>query len=1105
MRVRKRDGRVEEFNSAKIERAITGAKMDEFHVGDFITDLEFYIDSLDNEEMSVEEIHSLVENELMSLQLFDTARNYIEYRAKKDHLRREGKEKKYQYLSDDFLSKYKHLPDPLNEIGSFVFYRTYSRFLDSEGRRERWWESVARAVDYNIGLSPHSTREEAEELFDYIYHGKMMLSSRTLFTGGTKVSEISSIQNFNCSYVAPQKVSDFGEIFYVLMLGTGVGAGVEKKYTNNLPNFRQNIDLINKEWSFTKKEDRQDVTQLQVKDNIATIIVGDSKEGFQQAINLFLEIHTAHHYRTIDTIVVDYDYVRPDGERLLTFGGKASGYKPLQRMFMKTKKVIDRSTGKLKPIDVMDIITIIAENVVSGAVRRSACIMFIDPDDEELKTAKSNIYVQDSKGDWKANEELLHRMMSNNSVIYHEKPSRETLHNHFKLMKNSGEPALINGEEGKRRYRDFKGLNPCLHGDNRILTPSGYVKISDMPKDKPVELVDNNGNTVKGKVWSNGIKEYITLSRRNAVDIKCTPDHRFMTIDGNEVEAKDLVGKRIMPFLRKPVHGNDLFVKLGFIQGDGTLTQGDGKRVIVNIGENDDDVLEYFGLERSDSQSASKHTYNLSRFHGYIDKYGLKREALPLRDMPDGFEEWNKEQSASFLHGLYSANGSVIGGKGRGRVALKSTNHNLVKQVSSLLKRHFDIRGYITINKPTETKHHNGVYTSKESYDLNISRYEGRLKFYENIGFIHKYKMNKLKEYLITQSPSVHAVKPGGEEEVFDFSIPTTHWGVINGVITHNCAEILLDDKQVCNLSVVNMSAFADDNGICDYKGLGRAQTLSARAGYRMTLPDLELKEWDIKQKEHRLTGCSLTGWLDFVEKAEIDFEEQTLLLDILRENAHEANKAIAKEHNLNESTNVTAIKPDGTMSLVFGGVSAGVHASHSPHYIRRIRISASDPLVKVCDDLGWTIKNEVGQTDENVNTKVIEFPVRSSVKRTKDSFSAVEQLETYKMFQEYYTDQNTSITVTVKEDEWDDVEEWMWNNWDSYVGISFLPSDGGFYQLMPYEEITEEEYAVAKKGIKPFNPNLLKKYEGSLQEYESIEVEQETDPECVNGVCPIR
>src|SRR5574344_1707777 len=127
MRVRKSDGRIEEFNSAKIERAIMGAKMDEFRVGDFIADLEIYIYSLDNEEMSVEEIHSLVENELMISQLFDKARNYNEYRAKKDHLRREGKEKRYKYLSDDFLSKYKHLPDPLNEIGSFEIGRASCR------------------------------------------------------------------------------------------------------------------------------------------------------------------------------------------------------------------------------------------------------------------------------------------------------------------------------------------------------------------------------------------------------------------------------------------------------------------------------------------------------------------------------------------------------------------------------------------------------------------------------------------------------------------------------------------------------------------------------------------------------------------------------------------------------------------------------------------------------------------------------------------------------------------------------------------------------------------------------------------------------------------
>lgn len=780
MRVRKRDGRIEEFNSAKIERAVMGAKMDEFHVGDFITDLVIYIDSLDNEEISVEEIHSLVENELMSLQLFDTARNYIEYRAKKDHLRREGKEKRYKYLSDDFLSKYKHLPDPLNEIGSFVFYRTYSRFLDSEGRRERWWESVARAVDYNIGLSPHSTREEAEELFDYIYHGRQQLSGRTLFTGGSPVSKISSLQNFNCSFTAVDDIYIFGEMFYVLMLGVGIGIGAQKKHVSKLPEFRTDISVINTQWHFVEKKDREDITQLCVDGNIATIIVGDSKEGFHKALDFFMEIHTQHAYKTIDTIIMNYDYVRPAGERLMKFGGFASGSAPLQKMFKKIHKVITNSEGRLKPIDVMDICTSIAENVVSGAVRRSACISFIDPDDEEMIHAKDNIYVVDEKkGEWKANEELLHRMMSNNSIIFDEKPTREKLREIIKTMVLSAEPGIINGEAARKRFPEFDGTNAC--------------------------------------------------------------------------------------------------------------------------------------------------------------------------------------------------------------------------------------------------------------------------------------------------------------------------------------GEILLKSRQCCNLTSLNISAFVDEKGNFDLEKIKRAQTLSARAGYRMTLVDLELPEWDRVQKEHRLTGCGITGWKDFVERTNVTKEEQQEILRTLREVAHKANKEIAKTHNLNESTNVTTVAPNGTLGLIFGGVSPGVHASHSPFFIRRIRISASDPLVKVCEELGWVVKNEVGQEGDNVNTKVVEFPVQSGVTRTKSSFTAVEQLETYKMFQEHYTDQNTSITVTVKEDEWDDVEEWMWNNWDSYVGISFLPSDGGFYQLMPYEEITEEEYVVAKKGIKPFNPNLLKKYEGSLQEYESIEVEQETDPECANGVCPIR
>lgn len=779
MKVIKRSGAIEDYNEIKITNAIQRADAGDLkdQTVEIVGVCSDFFEKIDY-PVTVEQIHEYVEDLLMDYAP-KTAKSYIRYRAKKKQIRESGQEKTYKFFTKEFLSKYKHLPDPLNEIGSFVFYRTYSRYLENEGRRERFWETVARAVDYNMGLSRNSTKEEAELLFKYIYEGKLMLSGRTLFTGGSKVSELSSIQNFNCAFIAPTAVKDFGEIFYVLMLGTGVGAGLERKYTNQLPKFRTDIQVINKEWTFTPKKQRQDVTQLIVKNNIATIIVGDSKEGFQQAIDYFLEIHSHHYYRTINTILIDYDYVRPEGERLLTFGGRASGYRPLQRMFMKIKQVLTSSGGKLQPIDVMDIITTIAENVVSGAVRRSACIMFIDPGDEDLIHAKDNIYVQTSTGNWEADEKLLHRMMSNNSIIYHTKPTRQELHEHLQTMKMSGEPGMINGAEAKRRFKDFKGCNPCV--------------------------------------------------------------------------------------------------------------------------------------------------------------------------------------------------------------------------------------------------------------------------------------------------------------------------------------EILLDNKEVCNLTTINMLSFVDKDGSIDHNSMQVAQELSARAGYRMTLVDLELPEWDKTLKRDRLTGCSLTGWQDFVEAAQITEEDQELILWRLRKIAHNANEQIAKEHNLEPSVNVTALKPEGTLSLVFGGVSPGVHASHAPYYIRRIRISATDPLVKVCEELGWNVKNEVGQEGDEVNTKVVEFPVHSPATKTKSKFSAVEQLNVYKMFQTNYTDQNTSITVTVANDEWDKVEEWLWENWDIFVGISFLAEDGGFYQLMPYEEIDESVYNKMAEKYKPFNPNLISQYESSESDFEDLEAEATSDPECASGLCPIR
>ena len=179
--------------------------------------------------------------------------------------------------------------------------------------------------------------------------------------------------------------------------------------------------------------------------------------------------------------------------------------------------------------------------------------------------------------------------------------------------------------------------------------------------------------------------------------------------------------------------------------------------------------------------------------------------------------------------------------------------------------------------------------------------------------------------------------------------------------------------------------------------------------------------------------------------------------------------------------------------------VSSGIHYSHAPYYIRRVRITATDPLCRVCEDLGYPVFPEVGQDPETCRTKVVEFPVRAPEGRVKSDVSAIEQLENYKMFMTHYVDHNCSITVHVRDAEWDAVEQWVWDNWDDVVALSFLSYDDNFYELLPYEAITEEEYNRRKAAMKPFNPSLISRYEHEESELDIGE------SECAGGVCPVR
>ena len=355
------------------------------------------------------------------------------------------------------------------------------------------------------------------------------------------------------------------------------------------------------------------------------------------------------------------------------------------------------------------------------------------------------------------------------------------------------------------------------------------------------------------------------------------------------------------------------------------------------------------------------------------------------------------------------------------------------------------------------------------------------------------YKKKPTRDMLHWQ---IQQMRYSGEPGWINAEAATKRRPNMNGV--NPCGEILLDSKGLCNLTTLNVFAYVKADKTLDVSGLLRAQKLSVRAGYRMTCVELELPLWDAVQQRDKLLGCSLTGWQDMVNATNMNRDEQIELLKLMRDAAHKEAEAYAKELGSKAPLLSTTVKPEGTLSQL-PTVSSGVHYSHSPYYIRRVRISADDPLTKVCEELDYPVLPEVGQDLETCSTKVIEFPVKAPVGKTKYEVGAIEQLENYKIFMEHYVDHNCSITIHVRNDEWDEVEQWVWDNWDEVVALSFLSLDDNFYKLLPYEAIDEEEYNKRREVMKPFVPSLIAKYE---KQETQIDVGNDG---CESGICPVR
>jgi ribonucleoside-triphosphate reductase len=306
---------------------------------------------------------------------------------------------------------------------------------------------------------------------------------------------------------------------------------------------------------------------------------------------------------------------------------------------------------------------------------------------------------------------------------------------------------------------------------------------------------------------------------------------------------------------------------------------------------------------------------------------------------------------------------------------------------------------------------------------------------------------------------------------------------------TNPCGEIILQSKEFCNLSEV--IARAHDTK----ESLLRKMKLAAILGtYQSTLTKFRYisKDWQKHCDDERLLGVSITGqWDSHVVR-------QPEVLAALRDEAVKANAHYAKRFGIKASLSVTAVKPSGTVSQAFN-CSSGIHPRHSKYYIRRVRISATDALFKMLCDQGVPYFPEVGQMAESANTYVLEFPVEAPGDSVfKDDLTALEQLEYWKNVKVNYTEHNPSATISVGEDEWIGVVDWIQKNWDIVGGLSFLPRFDHVYRLAPYETIDKKRYEEMKAAFPVIDYSKLLMYEIS------DETEQKLELACAGGVCEI-
>lgn len=311
---------------------------------------------------------------------------------------------------------------------------------------------------------------------------------------------------------------------------------------------------------------------------------------------------------------------------------------------------------------------------------------------------------------------------------------------------------------------------------------------------------------------------------------------------------------------------------------------------------------------------------------------------------------------------------------------------------------------------------------------------------------------------------------------------------------TNPCAEIILRSREFCNLTETVVRP--DDTEASLAEKIRLASILGTFQSTQTTYQFLS-DDWRRNSEEERLLGVSLTGIFNSPLMSEHG-PDLRARLSRLKSAAISANVDMAHQIGIPVSAAVTTVKPSGTVSALVNCPS-GIHPSHAPYYIRRVRGDNKDPLTAFLRDAGVPCEPAVGKEE---TTSVFSFPMQSHATRYREDISAIEHLHLIRDYNMHWSEHAVSCTVSVRENEWPSVGGWVFDHFDELAGVSFLPFFEGdtVYPQMPYETITRETYEDMAKEMPESIPwDILATYEGGKDHTKGSQ-----ELACVAGACEI-